>query len=382
MKTKLLWAFAAPAVVVPVVACSSPSSSGDGCAGYDDPYDCPDAGSLEPPTPDAGCGNYSGYGCTAEDSGSSAVPEAGTTVDAGTPPPVAACDAGAVGVVAASQDYPGIMAVDSSGIYWFDFSAPNAAPTATLMWVPVGGGTPRALASVSGAPRSMIVSAGQVYWTDIDSGTVMTVPTAGGAPVTLASGQNRPVGIAVDASHVYWTTYAGGSVMMAPIGGGVPVVLADAQGQPGPLAIDSTNLYWGNGTGEVMQLPLAGGTPVALARGQSAVAIAVDPVDVYWANYGTTAGTGSLSSEPIGGGETVTLASGLTDPEYIAVDASNLYVSTWRNAVQSVPITGGALTTISETSNCLPQDPFAVAVDSSFVYWTNTLYGTVLDAPK
>ena len=170
--------------------------------------------------------------------------------------------------------------------------------------------------------------------------------------------------------------------MKAPVGGGAPVVLAVAQGQPGPLALDATHLYWANGTGEIMALPIAGGTPVTLARAQSAVDVAVDSSNVYWANYGTGSSTGTVQSEPLSGGPIATLVAGLTDPEHIVVDGSNVYVTTGDDAVASVPTGGGALTTLALSSTCIAEDPFAIAIGPALVYWTNTLQGTVLSAPK
>jgi len=397
MKTTLLWASVAPAVAAMLAACGGDDAfSGAGCDPSVYPYSCSDAG---PSGPDSGCG-YSPVDGTYTYCADAGAPDTGAAprttdagVDTGVPDaadagaqadaaPEAACDTAGVEVLASGQSAPGIVAADANALYWFDFSGTDAAPVATLMTASLIGGAPAALATVSGAPRSIAVAAGVVYWTDIFSGTVMSVPTSGGAPTLLAAAQNQPVGIAVDSTSVYWTTWAGGAVMKAPVGGGTPVVLADAQGQPGPLAIDGANLYWADGTGEIVKLPLAGGDPVVLARGQSAVDVAVDAANVYWANAGVTAGSGSLVAVPLGGGEIVTLASGMTDPEYLASDGASLYVSTGDVELLKIAPASGAVTVVGLSSACLREDPFAIALAGAHVYWTNTLVGTVLMAAK
>jgi len=89
-----------------------------------------------------------------------------------------------------------------------------------------------------------------------------------------------------------------------------------------------------------------------------------------------------VMSVPIGGGEVAAIASGLTDPEYLVVDGATIYVTTGDVEVATIPLGGGPVTPISESSTCTPQDPFAVVTDGAFVYWTNTLAGTVLKMGK
>ena len=105
---------------------------------------------------------------------------------------------------------------------------------------------------------------------------------------------------------------------------------------------------------------------------------------------------GSLSSSPAGGGLDagcsagrclVILASGQLQPGDVAVNPSGVY---WTNqgsyvgnnsgSVMSVPLGGGALTTVASG-----QSPYGIAVDGTSVYWTefaNLPDGGVLGAVK
>jgi sugar lactone lactonase YvrE len=97
------------------------------------------------------------------------------------------------------------------------------------------------------------VDSTSVYWTASNDGTVMEVPIGGGTPVALASLQSYPTGIAVDGTSVYWTNYAGagscarGSVMKVGLAGGAPITLAADQLFPDGIAVDATSVYWTNG---------------------------------------------------------------------------------------------------------------------------------------
>lgn len=175
----------------------------------------------------------------------------------------------------------GQIAVDSTSVYW----AGSGSGDGEVWEVPLGGGAPVDLASGQSLPCDVAVDLTNVYWADSTGGTVMEVPLSGGAPVTLASGQSKPAGIAVDSTSVYWWT-AYGTVMKVPVSGGTPVTLATGQTAQGPLAVDSTSVYWTNSTGTVMKVALNGGAPVTLASGQNNPhGIAVDSTSVYWVNF-------------------------------------------------------------------------------------------------
>jgi hypothetical protein len=224
-----------------------------------------------------------------------------------------------------------------------------------------------------GLAHWLAVDATSVYWLSTDA--VMKVAIGGGKPTTLVSGQPDPQGIAVDATSVYWTTMdTDGKVMKAPLAGGEPTTLASAQqferSIARGIALDATDIYWTN-RDSVTKLPLGGGAPVLLgqvARGQ-AWGIAVDSMNVYLTAFGSG---GVVQSLPIEGGAVTTLASGQGFPYAITVDATNVY---WTDisAVMKVARVGGAPMMIAS-----PGMPSSIATDGLHVYFTGRYDGVTM----
>jgi hypothetical protein len=139
--------------------------------------------------------------------------------------------------------------------------------------------------------------------------------------------------------------------------------------------------------GAIMSVSNTGGTPKTLVPNLNFPwAIAADANNVYWTNYGnntanmsggdTTVGTVMQAS--LSGSNVITLATGLEDPYGIAVDATNVYFTTYAGGrVKKVPIgnTAGnsAVTVLAQGLS----NPAYIAVSGGNVYWTNYGDGTV-----
>jgi hypothetical protein len=108
--------------------------------------------------------------------------------------------------VALALDSIPVAGGNAANVYWTDAAG-------SVMTVPVSGGTPVTLASGQGWPAAIAVDSTAVYWVDFTDGTVEKLPFGQEIPTALASNQDAPCGIAVDSTSVYWTNYDGGTLM-------------------------------------------------------------------------------------------------------------------------------------------------------------------------
>lgn len=155
---------------------------------------------------------------------------------------------------------------------------------------------------------NMAVDASNVFWTTAygGNGSVRKVSKNGGPVTVLASNPfpSSPTAILVEGGFVFWSDSHGGnggSINKTPVGGGATVVLGSGPTSFNPfhLASDGTYLYWLSSDGApcycvtpkqtvVKRVPIAGGAVSNLVTlvGESSD-IAVDSTNVYVTSYGT-----------------------------------------------------------------------------------------------
>ena len=200
----------------------------------------------------------------------------------------------------------------------------------------------------------------------------------------LATGYLTPQFVAVDSSYVYWTNYTGGTVVKVPIGGGPPAILASGLSYPQSIAVDSYRVYWASySDGTVKQASLSTGTITTLASITSSqttiFGIAIDNSISASFVYFTATGAGLIEHSYVNGYGSLILASGRNLPFGIAVDSASIYWSEGGNLVK-MPIGG---TTIAALTTMTGASPYYLALDSSYVYWTNfASAGTIMKTAK
>ena len=171
---------------------------------------------------------------------------------------------------------------------------------------------------------------GNLYISDITSGTVKKVPASGGVPSTLISGLNKPAQVSVDGKGNIYVADAGNNriAMTGPLGGAITALGTGLSGPTG-VAVDGLgNIYVSDtGNNRVVRIGFAGGQGTLLLTGLNAPqGLALDPAgDLFVADFGNkrTVELGVNSSQAA-----VNLGTTSFAPTGIAVDAAgDLYIS-------------------------------------------------------
>ena len=324
-----------------------------------------------------------------------AADDAGSPIEGGTSP--------VIKTLASSRTESGGIAVQGTNVYWVS-SYPedsNAGPDGTgyLLTVPSAGGAVTTLGTAAG-PHAVAADATNVYWTtDNDDpnattagGLLRMTPRAGGATTTIATGLQMEVNrVALGPTGVYWLSTGGlsaGTILMqTPLGGGTAAtIFSPPEGdQIQDFVVDATNLYWAElnssvgksavVTVDIMKMPLAGGTPATLASGQPCnwstpcTAVVVGSSSVFWSD------DGGVESVPIAGGAATTLVP-RQSVKPVAVDSGFVYLAAFGQQVpfaqlMKVPLSGGATTLLASLSQSL-DFLTGVAIDGTSLYLATT----------
>jgi hypothetical protein len=317
-------------------------------------------------------------------------PDAGASVreDGGAPMTDGACLEGLFTL--ATGPGPWALAVDNERVYWTTCLVDDAgtALVGSVMSVPKCGGIPTTLAARQFAPGLVALDSTRIFWT---TGTgVVSESKSGGTPTTLASKQGFPQGIAIDANNIYWADQESGqeclpdtgTIMKAPLGGGTATTLASHLFGPAYVTVHDGVLYWSNaGSGTVLSVSVDGGVVSTIASGKNASAadeLAVDDTGIYWENpllldatlmkAGLDGGAlTALVTMPLARGEFSGLALSDTEVYWTQTEVNLNGARRGEGLVARVSKSGGTPTTLASRLG----SPSAVVVDNASVYWTD-----------
>jgi hypothetical protein len=146
------------------------------------------------------------------------------------------------------------------------------------------------------------------------------------------------------------------------------------------LALSATTLAF-TYSNAVLTVPVGGGTPTTIGCGASTPSeVALDAANVYFTTF-----DGNVMKAPIGGATATTLASGQVSPGPLVVDAKYVY---WTNAgpfatgyagsVGKVAIAGGSAVTVLASGL---DEPTAIAIDANNVYFGTADDSTLWSVP-
>jgi hypothetical protein len=219
-------------------------------------------------------------------------------------------EGGSLETIVTGEKEPTSIAVDSSGVYWGNWSSYAMAPVAdgSIARSAVDGSSVTELAASLIYVLGIALDADNIYFTSASDGQLYRIPKSGGTPVAIATGLNDPSGPVVDADGIYVRTRAlyddpesQDSILRASRDGGDPEVLVSERYGIDAIDVHAGYVYYTRSggsascdrrSGAVRRVSTAGGTPTDVAIEQSDPAlIAVAEGGVYWTN-------GSGSSHP------------------------------------------------------------------------------------
>jgi hypothetical protein len=327
-------------------------------------------------------------GANAEDAGASSGSSGGSS--GGSSSSSSSGGASPVVTLATGVKYLGGIAANGTDVVFTsdDAAGGNLNGTGTIFSVPVGGGTPIAIASNMDQGGLVTMDGTNAYWAGPDNGTIFKAPLTGGdggADTLVGNLDDDPIDVAIDSTYVYWAGST--TIQKVPIAGGAKTILAKNLTLAGVfqqpcVAVNASGVYASTATA-ILSVPLAGGTPITLASNQNPNAITADATNVYWTNLpqgNQPGGSTVMKVAATGGGTPVTLVTltGSAVPAGIAVDATNVYWIEGLGNVRKVPIAGGSPVTLAPA----PELPGGIAVDATNVYWTDTATGNVYKTAK
>jgi hypothetical protein len=225
----------------------------------------------------------------------------------------------------------------------------------------------------------LAADATDVYWLST-SKNVRTIPLAGGMVRWTASAPNAKH-MAIDDTAVYWDYYTNTTMQRAKKGdGGALSNLTDNCGYVNTMSSDGTRVAFINTGVYVYSCPLTG-CGVCGTRLENNNPRPSDLIARTGTVYFNSTKFGGLYSVPIVGGANTTLTS--TSPmapgDMMALDGNDIYFTTNLNGVFKVAVTGGAAVSRAAGLDTIR----ALALDASSVYlWLGGSTNALVKAPR
>ncbi|HSB67681.1 MAG TPA: cohesin domain-containing protein, partial [Anaerolineales bacterium] len=210
---------------------------------------------------------------------------------------------------------------------------------------------------------------------------IASVDTTNHAEFTIFSGCSMEPGILVaDDSSVYFQEWYYDVIRRIPIGGGSSTILATATNliKHRGLAVNNGFVYFDDDIG-LKRVPIGGGSVETLVTNYSQNEITADASYVYWTEDSLGgANLGAIRRVPNTGGndnvQTLISAPNVNDPGSLVVDDTNLYWVESGGRARRMPKDGG-----SPSDYCpadASYDAGSIAINSSYVFWSDSLTGT------
>jgi hypothetical protein len=210
---------------------------------------------------------------------------------------------GSIETIVTGEKEPTSIAVDSSGVYWANWSSYDMGPVAdgSIARSALDGSGVTPLAESLEYVRGIALDADDVYFVGASDEQLYRFPKAGGTPVVIATGLYDPSGPVLDADGIYLRTRArpddpdgqDAIVRASREGGDLEVLVSERYGIGG-IGVHAGYVYYTRSggfascdrpSGVVRRVSTSGGTPTDVAVEQSDPAsLAVDQNGVYWTN--------------------------------------------------------------------------------------------------
>jgi hypothetical protein len=315
-----------------------------------------------------------------------------------------------------------------NGQAWW-FSGPGGASTALLQKAPVTGGPTTTVATLSTGGGGIVGDSTDLYYFTVDSHLVR-MPQTGGTPVNISNYHYGSNAVALTASSVVWGGNAVNGIMTIPKTAQpvVPTTISQATfpSMQTYMTADASSLYWttenfnpttsslsswlvsggptnnlGTSDGNITRifpyqnslylirqtntgwtisvLPNAGGSETVLVDSTTVLGEIPDAYVsngvLYFTARDVLGGSGGVVALDLNTFKLSTLASGVSNPNHLYVDSSNVYWSTngQSGGVFRTSLSGGTVETIYVGNWC-----WDIAGDNNNIYWADgwAIYST------